>query len=483
MPPASPDVADLPDVTDVTDMTDLRDPGRVLLLSCYELGHAPHGLALPDAFLRRAGFQPRAIDVAVQELPDSAIDHARLIAISVPMHTALRLGIALIERIQARNPAAQLAFFGLYAPLNADLLRQLGAHHILGGECEAALVELCRQLLGSQGDVPSESTPSAGRESLIVLDKLDFVRPQREHLPPGNLYARFDPGHGKPLVGGYAETTRGCLDTCRHCPVPAIYRGRFFAVDRASVLDDIAAQVAEGARHITFGDPDFLNGPGHSMAVVREMHARWPELTFDITAQVSHLLRRAALLPELVGLGCAFAVTAVESLSDRVLTHLGKRHRRADFVRLLGLCRDAGLVLRPTFVTFTPWTELSDIRELFDFIVAEELVGHVDPIQLTIRLLVPPGSLLLEAPGTRDAFGELDPRALSHRWHHPDPRVDALQRQLAARMERAVDESEASEHTFAAMRALTYRAQGQRAPVDVIARGAPVPRLTESWFC
>jgi hypothetical protein len=45
------------------------------------------------------------------------------------------------------------------------------------------------------------------------------------------------------------------------------------------VLADIAAQVKEGAEHITFGDPDFLNGPTHAMHIVASMHAAYPSLT------------------------------------------------------------------------------------------------------------------------------------------------------------------------------------------------------------
>ena len=86
----------------------LRGPGAILLVSCYELGHQPLSLASPLAVLRRAGFAPAAVDTAVAELPDDAIRAARLIAVSVPMHTALRLGAALAARVRGLNPAAHV---------------------------------------------------------------------------------------------------------------------------------------------------------------------------------------------------------------------------------------------------------------------------------------------------------------------------------------------------------------------------------------
>ncbi len=85
---------------------------------------------------------------------------------------------------------------------------------------------------------------------------------------------------GEERIAGHVEATRGCLHMCRHCPIPSVYEGRFFVVQADVVLEDIRRQVAAGARHITFGDADFLNGPGHVMEIVRRMHAEHPALTF-----------------------------------------------------------------------------------------------------------------------------------------------------------------------------------------------------------
>lgn len=470
----------------------IRRPGGVLLVSCYELGHIPHGLAMPAAFLERAGFAPRCVDLAVESLPDHAIDQATLVAISVPMHTALRIGARVAQRCRARNPEATIALHGSYAVLNADYLDELGADVLLAGESEQELVAVAETLADGRG----LGAPVERRRT--TLARLAFPRPGRDGLPDLARYARFDPGEGtgdRLALVGYTETSRGCLDQCHHCPLPAVYDGRFFVVPSDIVLDDIAALRQRGAQHITFGDPDFLNGPGHGLAILRQMHRRWPELTFDITAQITHLKRHRARLDELVALGCGFVVSAVESLSDRVLARLRKRHRQADVIEVLAACRAAGLILRPTFVTFTPWTTLEDVVELVDFIAAEDLIGHVDPVQLSIRLLVPPGSLLLRAEDTRPAFGELDREALTHTWLHPDPRVDALQRELADEVARAAQDP--AEETgegdpaalFATLRRRVHHAAGRLGPVipvqppAVPAPRKPVPRLTEPWFC
>src|SRR5205807_1271261 len=115
---------------------------------------------------------------------------------------------------------------------------------------------------------------------------------------------------------------------------------------------------------------------------------------YDVTIKVEHLLRHRDLLPRLVDTGCVFVTSAVESLDDRVLAILDKGHSRADFIEAVALCRHTGVALVPTFVAFHPWLTLDDYCDLIDTIAALDLVEHVAPIQLAIRLLVPEGSRL-----------------------------------------------------------------------------------------
>src|SRR5439155_1344930 len=100
---------------------------------------------------------------------------------------------------------------------------------------------------------------------------------------------------GRRVPAGYVEASRGCLHTCLHCPIPPVYGGRFFAVPRDVVLEDVRRLVVAGAGHITFGDPDFLNGPGHAVRLVRAMHAEFPALSYDFTAKIEHTVRHPPL--------------------------------------------------------------------------------------------------------------------------------------------------------------------------------------------
>jgi hypothetical protein len=463
----------------------MRQAGDILLVACYELGHQPLALAWPAAFLEARGYQPALIDLSVDPFDAGTVAHARVVAISVPMHTALRLGVRVAERVREVNPRCHLCFFGLYAGLNADYLFAHGADSVISGEIEGPLTDLVSALeTGDRRPLPFVRTSSHAASPHLA--RLDFRLPSRTLLPALDSYAHLE-RHGRPELVGYVEASRGCLHHCRHCPVPSVYGGRFFAVPREVVLTDIRQQVTVGARHITFGDPDFLNGPTHALRIVRALHEEFPWLTFDFTAKIEHLLRRRAHLSEFAACGCLFIVSAAESLSDTVLANLDKGHTRDDVVLALRTTRAAGIDLRPTWVAFTPWTTLADYRELLDFIDAEDLVDHVDPVQYSLRLLVPPGSLLLESPAMRPHLGPLEQDTFSYRWAHPDPRMDRLQEAVASVVAEAAPRREDAAVTFDRVRRLADEESGSTARASVAARlpsgRTRPPRMTEPWFC
>jgi radical SAM superfamily enzyme YgiQ (UPF0313 family) len=456
----------------------VRGEGEILLVSTYELGHQPQGIAVPAAFLARAGFRPGTLDLAVEPLDEARLRRARLVALSVPMHTALRLGLDAAARIRASNPSALLAFHGTYAPLHAPLLLQAGAVAVLGGECEEELVALA--CAAERGEDLSRFVQRGGRAA--SLGRLDFPVPLRDGLPGPDRYARLREADGRERLAGYAEATRGCLHRCRHCPIPAVYDGRFFAVPLETVLADVAQQAAAGVTHVTFGDPDFLNGPLHALRLAREFHRRFPSLTFDFTAKVEHLVRDAGSLAELVECGALFAVSAVESLSDLVLARLAKGHTRADVLQAFDSSERAGLPLRPTLLPFTPWETLEGYLDLLETSEERGWLGRIDPVQFSLRLLVPPGSLLVGEPGL--PLEGLDEAGLTWRWKHPDPRMDALQARVAAVVEAGVARDRDPAETLAEVKALALAAAGRtHSHVARPFSTAGSPRLTESWFC
>ncbi|MGA2930124.1 MAG: radical SAM protein, partial [Solirubrobacteraceae bacterium] len=265
------------------------------------------------------------------------------------------------------------------------------------------------------------------------------------------------------------------------------YDGRIRVVQAETVLCDIERLAGMGARHITFGDPDFLNGWRHSLAIARALHERRPELTFDCTTKVEHVLEHAPVWEELAASGCLFVVCALECVNDEILARLEKGHTTADAVRTIEQLREHGIEIRPSFMPFTPWTTPRDVLEIIEFVAAHDLVANVDPVQYTIRLLVPDGSLLLDREDLREHLGPYDPERLSYPWRSADPEADRLHGRLSALVQQSVAAHEAAGLTFARIRTAVREATGQAGgpQPDAIAVGSTEgrPRLTEPWFC
>jgi radical SAM superfamily enzyme YgiQ (UPF0313 family) len=507
---------------------------NVLLISTYEMGRQPFGLASPAAWLKQAGASVRCLDLSIDPLDDGTIRAADLVAFYAPMHMATRMAVPLIERVRRVNPQAHLCCYGLYAPVSAAYLRRLGVETILGGEFETGLVSLVERLNAfSTAGVKSRSEPfrvrrhselgearsasedaplpgltraengtsksrfgrqsaelplQAGQpEPLIYLGRQEFLTPDRANLPPLHRYAHLVREGDQHLAVGYTEASRGCKHLCRHCPIVPVYEGHFRVVPREVVLADIRQQVAAGAQHITFGDPDFFNGPGHALPLAAALHQEFPQLTYDVTIKVEHLLKHAHHLPRLTETGCLFITSAVESFDQRVLAIFDKQHTREDFETVLSLCRDAGLLLAPTFVPFTPWTTLAGYRAFLADLVRLGLVDQVAPIQAAIRLLIPPGSKLLELPEVQDFIGELDETKLSYTWRSPDPRLDQLQQDLELLVQRCAGQGISRRETFRRIWTRAYQEVGDpagRVPFpDLPPPGRFVPYLTEPWYC
>ena len=456
---------------------------RVLLMATYELGRQPFGVASAAAWLKQAGVSVTCLDLAVEALVEELVAAADLVAFYVPMHTATRLAAAAAARVKAVNPHAHLCFFGLYAPMNEGFLRQLGAKTILGGEFEQGLVGLVTRLAMSRDGYVQD----VEREPLISLERLHFLVPDRGGLPGLDRYAYLTLADGSRRTVGSTEASRGCQHRCRHCPIVPVYGGRFHIVPRAVVLEDIRRQVAVGAQHITFGDPDFFNGIGHAIPLVEALHREFPDLTYDVTIKIEHLLRHAEHIPTLRESGCLFVTSAVEAIDDTILEYFAKRHTREAFLRVVALFHDLRLALCPTFVAFTPWTSLEGYRDLLALLAELGLVDNLPPIQLAIRLLIPAGSRLLELPAVQALVGAFDSERLCYPWTHADPRVDQLCTDVLAAVQTGQAQARTRQAVFTHVWGLVHSALELPTPPLPRPRDhhprAPVPRLSEPWFC
>jgi radical SAM superfamily enzyme YgiQ (UPF0313 family) len=460
---------------------------RVAVVSTYELGHQPLHVASPAGALLRAGHDVRCVDLALDPFDVDLLSWADAVTCSVPMHTAMRLARRLCRQIRTRRPEVALCLYGLYAGLDGVEGSAPVADMAIAGEYEPRLVAWVDSLDSrAPGGGP-------GGARVVELGRGRFGLPARPLRPGLDRYARLISG-GQHRLAGYVEASHGCAHRCRHCPVPVVYDGRSRLVGEDAVLADVSQLVGMGARHITVGDPDFLNGPHHAMRVIDAVHGAFPDLTFDVTVKVEHILRHEALWPRLGSAGCVFAVSAFESASDHILEQLDKGHRAAQEADAVALLRAAGIEPRPSLLPFTPWTEPADVFALLDLVARCDLLGNVDPVQYAIRLLVPPGSLLVTSGRLDGRLDHYDDEHLGWSWRAPDPRLDDLQQRCSDIALQAATGEWSARASYDAVRAAAVAVLGKGVATSVDAPEpdprlrSPLPaderpRLTEAWFC
>ena len=449
---------------------------KIVLISPYEIGRQPFALAQPAAWLKSDGFEVECMDLAVEPFDLTRLRDADIVAVHLAMHAGARLAAEIIPRIAEINSIQAICVYGLYAPVNDEYFRSLGANYVLGGEFESNLLTICR-------NIQSGTVLNSLRETRTSMEKLEFVKPDRSGLPSLTNYARLQLPDGSEKSVGFVEASRGCKHVCRHCPVVPVYEGRFRIVSLNVIMEDIRQQIADGAQHISFGDPDFLNGPGHASRIIERLHSEFPQITWDATIKIEHLLKHSRLLESFARSGCLFITSAVESIEDKVLERLEKGHTASDFKKALELMRGLGISMLPTFVPFTPWTTLQGYRRLLETITELNLINSIAPVQLSIRLLLPQGSRLLESADRHSWLGEFDAKMLGYPWSHPDPRVDDLQRQIQSYAMKAENLNLGRHKSFTGIWKLAHEALELPAPELPAETADLTPCLSEPWYC
>ncbi len=447
---------------------------NVVLVSTYDLGHQPYSIALACALVGRMGAKVHCNDLAVDELASEEILNADLVALHLPMHTATRLAVEVLPRIRELNQRATIVCYGNYAVMNERLLISAGVNVVLGVEAETALADLCR--------TPFAVAQSTALNSLVP-QRQRYVLPDRTGLAELSRYSHLIPPNGVPKLAGYTESTRGCKHFCKHCPVVPGYEGRFFAVDRDLVVKDVEQQVEMGAEHITFGDPDFFNGPKHGVRIIEMLSKKHPNVTYDVTIKVEHLLRHQELLPILKEKGCLFVTTAVESFDDQILKILGKGHTRADFAKVVEICSKLNLHLVPTFVAFTPWTTRKTYLDFLRQIVHFDLVSRVPAVQYSLRLLVPRGSLMLGQDAFRGFVGSYNPDGLSYTWSYQESTMGAFEARIGSAVETFVEAGVPAADAFSQLWEFAHNENQLSAPALNLNTALLMPSMSEPWYC
>ncbi|OPX43928.1 ribosomal protein S12 methylthiotransferase RimO [Ruminiclostridium hungatei] len=415
---------------------------KILLVSTFEGGFQPLTVATALTALERAKFDVSVIDTYIDGMIETLFLEPDLIAISVPLFDALRLGVDVAKKVRKINSKAHITFFGQYATLNATRLVDKYGDTCIVGEWERTLTELAYHLSGSKksdlkGIVNSTSISNGNSiEPLMCNDHFDV--PSRHLLPPLSKYpqAQINKLLGKEQVVGGTEIARGCHHKCQYCSVYGAYNGKVLVIPEAVVIEDVRNMVVSGMTHLTFMDADFFNTKYHGINIIRKLHSEFPQLTYDFTARVDHILENKETVMEMAQLGVKFIVSSLEFHSQEVLDAVSKELTVEAIQEVVEFLHKVGIKLSPTFIMFNPWTSLEDLVEFSKFVEDNNLDDIIDPIQYETRLHLYKGSPLLSTPSIKAL--ELVENEFNYEWKHPDFRVDEVFSQLATPPEEGV---------------------------------------------
>lgn len=407
---------------------------RTTVLSIFEGGYQPLGAINAATALTLNGREARLFDSYIDGVDDVAAFSDDVVAIAIPLFDSLTSAILLADRVKKFRSDAIVIFFGQYATINSDRIVPKYADYVVTGESEATLPALVEYLEGRSGHMPSGVVGREGRDSNSGATRRARppVYPPRRNLAP-SLAKYPQPQIEKLLrrsvVVGGLEATRGCHHKCTYCSVFAAYDGKVMVIEDDTVLSDADTLMQMGMTHLTFTDAEFFNTKKNGTRLLKELHNRYPTLTYDFTTRVDHIIENRDLLPELKRLGVEFITSALEYPKQEVLDQVAKEVTVEMLDLSVRATKNAGMLLNPTFIMFNPWIRLEDVVLMEDFVDRNGLDELIDPIQYETRLHLYKGSPLLSNATIRDL--KLTENEFHYDWEHPDPRVDELYRNSA----------------------------------------------------
>ena len=427
---------------------------KILLTSFYDLGKQPKIIAEIVDKYKAENIQFDIVDFSIDN-PEINIDQYDVLGIYAPMHTATVLSI---EFLKNKSLPKKVFTFGLYGSVLEDFNSSIKhISNIENGELDSFLDINKNKLFSLKNNIPN-----------------------RDILPDISNYAHLVNGSSN-LIAGSVETTYGCKHSCTHCPIPISFNGNFKTYSLEKILFDVENQVNSGAMHISFNDPDFFNGPIHALKILENLNSKFPEVTYDSTIKVEHIIKYEKYFKELSSLNMIFVISAFETTNDEVLTILEKNHSSVDLANAIEISQTNNIDIRPTWMPFSPWTNQNDLIDIIKLIENYKLRETVDPIQLTIKLLIPKNSLILQRSEIKVYLKDYDKNSLSYMWDYKDEKVNKLQVSLFNYL---LDTPDLDEHSqYLGMVKIIENMTQSNLISDLNYSYKNVPKLSETWFC
>ena len=427
---------------------------KILLTSFYDLGKQPKIIAEIVDRYNSSEIEFDFVDFSVEN-QNIDLENYDVLGIYAPMHTATILSI---EYIKDKILPNKMFTFGLYGSVLEDFNSSIRYIKDIESDELALFLEI------------NDDHQFSLKNNI----------PNRQIFPDISNYAHLVDGSNN-IIAGSVETTYGCKHSCTHCPVPISFNGTFKTYSLEKIISDVENQVNQGAKHISFNDPDFFNGPIHALKILESLNKKFPTITYDSTIKVEHIIKYKKYFKELSSLNMVFVISAFETTNDLVLSILEKNHTSNDLNTSIEISQDFGIDVRPTWMPFSPWTELNDLSNIVNLIEKYKLRETVDPIQLTIKLLIPKHSLIIKKPEINKYLGNYEKNSLSFKWDYENNDVEKLQSSL---FDFILHNSELDEHKqYLGMVNIIEKFTDTELLKNSTYDFKNVPKLSETWFC
>jgi radical SAM superfamily enzyme YgiQ (UPF0313 family) len=344
------------------------------------MGFPPIGIMTLSAVLKRAGHECVMFDQANPDTPNDVIieeirrQRPALVGLSFLSTTSYPYAKMLARQIRAVEPQVRLAFGGVFATLNAELVKTQcpEVDFVCRGDGEQLILDLLDRL-DDPGDLAGLTwmkdgrlvhNPSRGLDR--NLDQWPF--PDRESLPldfiesmPLDVPAVLSMDRFTTM-----QTSRGCPWPCLFCDIPMFNEGKWRARSPQHVVDEFNHLQTLGYGAVYFVDDHFLLQPKRIEAICKGINDSGVTIQWGCEGRVDSVAQH--LFPAMAKAHCRTLMFGIESGSQKVLDRLKKEQTLADVETAVANAKQAGIeIVHGFFVVGSPDETVEDLRATFDF--------------------------------------------------------------------------------------------------------------------